>query len=553
MMPRHAFLQAVMVAVVMCEPATSGQDVFSTSATSALAQAATSGFDEAETLRACLTEPSDDPSTRDISAEPIKAMFIDGQTKPVDMLLCVASSIEWHRWYLLDRRAPDFSDAYIDFGDDTRPLADVRALRASPDGKYLAVQYSAEGHSSVEVVDLPALVKDSTYEPLSDAIDSYPGSVWIRSWNGRALEVESDVLLSHPTDGRTHLPLRSDEMFSWDFVSGRIVPLREALQNPVQYFASVLLAASRDARDDVRAEASSNLGRLEDPSAISILEQALALENGPTTLDAIQDALDRLNGVAGALKRCLVENRDALRAERIIVEPIEALFVDGQPRPTEQMLCLVDDSGDRPRSSQSWFRLNRSSNASSRRIPSGNGDRVAAVRASPDGRYLAIRYLRTYEESVSYVEIVELPALILDNVYRPAYAIHGYPGSVSINGWNGGVLAVTSDRLLNHQPNSGRRNDEDAGQLPPLLSEEAFAWDDESRTVVPVRDVLLDPIHYYCDGLAAASSETRLIAALGLGLLGDRSATVCLQRALAAESNEAVRAELHAALSRSSR
>jgi hypothetical protein len=212
-------LGAAIAFVVTCGAAAGAQEP---SWTSPVALATAAGYDEAETLRACLAESVEDLRAKDIYAEPLTALFLDGRTVPVELTLCVASSIEWRLWYLLDRGAPDPSHAYLDFSDDARPLREVRDLRASPDGKYLAVHYSEEGHPSVTVVDLPRLVRNSAYQPIGDAIDSYPGTVSINSWDDSALRLRSDVLLSHPTDGTSHLPLLSEEAFSWELAAAQL-------------------------------------------------------------------------------------------------------------------------------------------------------------------------------------------------------------------------------------------------------------------------------------------------------------------------------------------
>jgi hypothetical protein len=55
---------------------------------------------------------------------------------------------------------------------------------------------------------------------------------------------------------------------------------------------------------------------------------------------------------------------------------------------------------------------------------------------------------------------------------------------------------------------------------------------------------------YYCTELLAETRETRRIAARGLRLLQDIAATPCLERGLAAESDEATAAEIRAGLDR---
>ena len=402
----------VLFAVVWAPPGAWAQ-----SRPAAVAAAMASGFDESATLRACLARPADELRNREIYAEPITALFIDARTKPVDLVLCVASSVEWRLWYLLDRRARDFSHAYLDFGDESWALAEVRGLRASPDGKYLAVHASAEGHPSITVVDLPTLVRERQYRPVGDSIDSYPGTVSIRSWNDGALEVTSDALLSAPLDRSHHLLLLSDETFRWDFHAGTVVPVREALRDPVRYYAAALSSPQAA----VRREAIASLGELQDLSAVPVLERALGVETDAAVLAEIRGALDGLSQTAGVLNGCLAGSRDDLRAADIWVLPVETLSVDGKPQLVDELLCVVNESRDpsRPRA-RGWFRIDQAGPSPEiRRVPSGGGDRVQTLSASPDGRYLAIQYLRKYEESVGYVETVDLPMLMRGGLYKP--------------------------------------------------------------------------------------------------------------------------------------
>ena len=541
---RRTLLLVGIIVVTVCVAARTQEPAPS----SALADAAAAGYSETGTLRGCLAERIDALERKDIYAEPIKALFIDGKTQPVDLMLCVASSIQWQFWYRLDRTAPDFRNAVMNFNGAGTPGGgggEVRGLRASPDGKYLAVQYSAEGHGSIEVVDLPALVRDAAYKRIGEAIGSYPGSVSIRSWNGGALEVTSDVLLSQPTDGISHLDLLADELFSWDVLTGKIAPLREALRDPVQYYAAALAAPDAHRRRD----AIGNLGRLNDESAVALLERRLLTETDTSAREELLDALDRLRVAAAVLNSCLLARRDELRTERIVAEPIGTLFVDGQSRRSDDMLCVANESRDpdTPRQ-RSWFRVDLASpNLTRVMIQAGNGDPVESLSPSPDGRYLAIRYLRLYTESIAYVEIVDLTALIRDNMYRSIHTIHGYPKSVSIKGWNAGALEVTSDMFLNHPPVPAHGNEGEL-HLLPLLSEETFSWNGDGRDVVPQREALRNPVHYYCAGLPAVQPETRRTAARGLALLKDTSAVPCLQRALAGEVDKATHAEIRAAL-----
>ena len=174
---------------------------------------------------------------------------------------------------------------------------------------------------------------------MGDPIDSYPGRVSFQSWRGATLDVRSDVLLSHSPDGRRYIPLRSDEAFSWGFLTGRIVPLRDALRNPVRYYAAALSAPAADARRD----AVSGLCRLDDLSAVPFLERALAVETDVLAREAMIDALNRLGSVDSALNECLPRRRESLRGGHIIAEAIATLFVDDQSRPTDERRSVSGD------------------------------------------------------------------------------------------------------------------------------------------------------------------------------------------------------------------
>src|SRR5688572_2096553 len=100
---------------------------------------------DAKTIELCLTGSPDDRSLSDIVSEPIKTMFVEGVPTNVDEILCAAGDREENEpgrgWFRLNPSSPSNIE-YIGRGFGQ---GEVTRFAASPDGKHMAVAYSAEG------------------------------------------------------------------------------------------------------------------------------------------------------------------------------------------------------------------------------------------------------------------------------------------------------------------------------------------------------------------------------------------------------------------------
>lgn len=128
-------------------------------------------------------------------------------------------------------------------GTISAALHQIADIKASSDGKYLAVLSVGEGHPILEVIELPTLLTQKTYTVLH-TIDPYPGTIDIRSWKGMRLHVGSDMLLTHQENPNERVPselmLATPEIFALSMVTGEISGISEGAKNPVMHYAKVL-------------------------------------------------------------------------------------------------------------------------------------------------------------------------------------------------------------------------------------------------------------------------------------------------------------------------
>lgn len=225
-----------------------------------------------------------------------------------------------------------------------------------------------------------------------------------------------------------------------------------------------------------------------------------------------------------------------------VLEPVTVLRVDGLPMPVDGTLCVTRSVNERD---GYWYWLDYVSDTVRRINPDlGGGANLGgarALRVSPDGGYLAVEML---SEALSYVDIVDLPALIRDEIYRSAGTLGGFPGSVSIVDWTlEGRLRVSGDTLLSHDGRS------ESGSKLEIFDDEVFVWDIAEGGVVPESVALRDPLRYNCDHLLAPYPQTRMIAADNLRHFPSEPVVACLVEALGLEAAESIHAEIRRLLS----
>jgi len=504
--------------------------IFSVFAGTAMSQEVSKPEDPALIVNRCLSSPpSMKPDDSGIIAAPIEKVFVEGRTRTVSELLCIIpgsfDELGEFGWYWINRTTRELTKTYASF--------EVEELRPSPNGKYLAVKLYTEGVAWIDVTDLPSLLRDRKYDPI-DTVGKFPGSVSIQEWKGEGEEliVTSNVFLSQPA-GR-NLDLASEERFSVNIQTGATVALSPSLRDPAAYFCAMLADYHTQQFTD-RASVAEAIASLGQRAGIPCLERALATETDETIRSDIRAAIEELTALIALQKECLSGNLEELKGKEIVTESVTTLFVDGQSTAIDMLLCSANAIKDK-RPQVRWLRFDRSvPDPVGETLESGDSEtEVQMMRASPDGKYLAVEY------RPGYVKVVDLTKLLTTRRYKSIQVFDG-----SFQQWDGTSLEVASDSLLSHAPTQTG----DELHILPLLSKESFLWDSARRTVTPKWNGLQNPLRYYCEGLAAPEIEKRRIAASGLRLLNDKDAAACIQTALATESDESLQRDLRELLS----
>ena len=496
----------------------------------ALRQVATSQELPAVVIEKCLASNSAaKPDANGVIAVPIEKLFVGGRTAGTAEMLCIVhgpSANDEIEWFRINPATRNIAKVHSGI--------EVMEVLPSPNGKYLAVAEYREGILTIDVVDLPALIRDNKHASI-DQISSYPGSASIKEWKGDELVVTSNTLLSRLELAGLRLDLFStnEERFSWNLATGAVVALSASLRDPVQYYcaklADVYDQRSRSNLYGERAFIAEALTSLRDKSGVPCIERALTIETDELIRTDIRASLDKLTQVAAWQKDCLSGSVDELKAKGIVAEPVTTLFIEGRPEAIDNVLCVANPVKD-DQTPRGWLRIDRTA-PDAAEVVEGLDETVEQMRVSPNGKYLAVQS--------RYVDVVDLPRLLTTKRYKSIHRLDG-----AIKEWNGGKLEVTSDVLLSHAP--VHVGDED--HLLPLLSKESFIWNSENGTVTPVWNALHQPLRYYCEGLSAAEVDKRRIATRGLRLHNDKDAASCVQAALGAEPDESLQRDLRALL-----
>ncbi len=172
----------------------------------------------------------------------------------------------------------------------------VNMLKASQDGRYLAVHTVAEGHPLLDVIDLQQLLQSKSYQVLH-SIDPYPGHVELDEWKGGQLYIKSDMLLTHPDKetGRysADAGLSWMETFAMNAANGQISGVSDGARNPAEHYAQVLLDqnATESQKDKALVKLlTTHSGQLGLPLLIELLEQ----EQNPKRMNKLLDEINAL-------------------------------------------------------------------------------------------------------------------------------------------------------------------------------------------------------------------------------------------------------------------
>ncbi|THB68603.1 MAG: hypothetical protein D6B27_02280 [Gammaproteobacteria bacterium] len=173
---------------------------------------------------------------------------------------------------------------YIRSENNIRRIVNVPAtfqyidkIKASADGKFMAILSYGEGHPLITVIDTEKLLDN---EPsVIQEIDPYPGTVDLKHWSNVYLHISSDMLLTHKTDSDGRVPaelmLFSEKEFIFNPWSGEITSGSEDIKDPAQYYSQHLVGNPSEVSPIAELEA---LAYLKDSDAISYLKKALTMK-----------------------------------------------------------------------------------------------------------------------------------------------------------------------------------------------------------------------------------------------------------------------------------
>ncbi|MBW8016508.1 MAG: M48 family metalloprotease [Planctomycetes bacterium] len=231
----------------------------------------------------------------EVAKETIKYVWVDGNKKQVDWKLRVITDKDPHqtfspKWLL--HKNDQTKEVLIPL--ITTAMMHVDEIKASPDGRYLAVRSQGEGHTFLQVIDLTVLLQNKKYKVLQ-SIDPYHGWVHIDRWDDKKLIFKSDALMTHRNkEGRVHHSLfMSSQTYSLTIKTGNIEPLSDEAKDPVAYFVKQLSFKGS------RENAVTALEYLKAKSAIGELKKALTKETHKAVKTEIQRVIDELKKIKG--------------------------------------------------------------------------------------------------------------------------------------------------------------------------------------------------------------------------------------------------------------
>lgn len=229
---------------------------------------------------------------QDLEKNSCNIQGISIETLPLENIsICVVNtSNAGAQWFLIS------STGNQHVGPVSPGFKTINVLKASQDGRYLAVHSVAEGHSLIEMVDLQQLVQTKAYQVLH-SIDPYPGHVEIDSWKGGQLYVKSDMLLTRPDreTGRysADMSLSWMETFAMNAASGQISGVSDGAINPAEHYAQVLFDqnATESQKDKALVKLlTTHSGQLGLPLLIELLEN----EQDPKRMNKLLDEINAL-------------------------------------------------------------------------------------------------------------------------------------------------------------------------------------------------------------------------------------------------------------------
>ncbi len=165
-------------------------------------------------------------SGRRLAPEAENAVFVHLNRNPAEGILIVSDDPTEQVWYTTreNRSAEKIRNV------PETSMYNVWQARISPGDEYLAVLSEGEGHPVVDIFELNRLFSQAEnaqkVSPLL-SIDPYPGTIWIRGWQGdTTLVIESDVPLdlldSEAEKVRIGDPWQETRQFLWNIVTDTV-------------------------------------------------------------------------------------------------------------------------------------------------------------------------------------------------------------------------------------------------------------------------------------------------------------------------------------------
>jgi hypothetical protein len=217
---------------------------------------------------------SPEPPPYVVIAVPVNTLYIDGETRTADDVLCYVTSAYVGLSGRIGRQPTpteaidrvSFLAPYDAPNDKARPAGwwvvhrssggsaylwsaatngHIGRARPSPDGRYLALQYwgvfddKQTSSEFIDIVDLPALIREKRYVLRNPRIG--PAAYNILGWDGADLRFDSSILLATYPSSTRHPRLLAPEVFRWKSSARDIEPESPALRDPVAYYCNGLL------------------------------------------------------------------------------------------------------------------------------------------------------------------------------------------------------------------------------------------------------------------------------------------------------------------------
>ncbi|MDH4128458.1 MAG: HEAT repeat domain-containing protein [Spirochaetota bacterium] len=179
-------------------------------------------------------------------------------------------------------------------GNSITSMSIVNQVKVSSNSKYLAVTSVGEGNLILEIFDLQMLLNNKKVKTIIE-INPHPGYIGIIEWSKDKLIIESDILLTHTSNGKfkhydNRLTLEKHELFYLDIRTKKITPKNQILKTPVKYYSNLLNRKNHT----TRLKAIEALKILKSHLAVPYLQKALKNEKNLRVKEELKNAIKSL-------------------------------------------------------------------------------------------------------------------------------------------------------------------------------------------------------------------------------------------------------------------